>query len=164
MLSRVRPLLLVGFSVLAACRTTPNGERWVIPKGYVGWLRLDYGVAGQPALPVENGRYLVRMPSQGRVQTSSVNTGRIASIEYVVEDSHGRHTLESFPKELSPRYGVQHSYSVAGGSGSHKPVVGFACVFVGTRSDFRASGRNCDAWELGQSEPPKFRRHLVVPR
>jgi hypothetical protein len=63
MFSRVRLSLLVGISALAACSPTPHGERRVIPRGYVGWLRLDYGVAGQPVLPIENARYVVRPPA-----------------------------------------------------------------------------------------------------
>jgi hypothetical protein len=98
------------------------------------------------------------------MQTSSSNIGRIDDTEYVVEDSKFRHTLESFTQQLNPRYGIQNAYSVAPGLASHKPVVRFMCVFVGTASDFKANGRDCDAWEAGQLEPPKFRKHLPLPR
>ena len=161
--TRVRLLLWVGISVLAACHRTPK-ERWVIPKGYVGWLRLDYGIATQPALPIENGRYLVRMPPAGRMQTSSAGKGWIGGIEYVVEDSAGGHTLEWFQRGLNPRYGVQNAFMVSRGPGSHKPIARFTCVFVGTRTDYRADGRNCFDWEVGQPEPPKYKKHLTVPR
>jgi hypothetical protein len=157
MMQGFRLLVLAGFSVLVACSNRPHSERWIIPKGYVGWLRLDYGVAAQPPLPVEGRRYLVRIPPTGRIQTSTAGRwGR--DIEFAVEEPDGRHPLEKPHKELSQRYGVQVQHSTAWGP--HKQVR-FACVFVGLGSDFRASKRNCDAWELGQPEPPKFKKYSI---
>jgi hypothetical protein len=69
-----------------ACRhSTP--ERWIIPAGHVGWLRLDYSVKGAPPLPLEHGRYLVRVPLSGRMATSTVNDPPVDNNEYYIQDS-----------------------------------------------------------------------------
>jgi len=98
----------------------------------------------------------------GRMQTSSVNLARVDDIEYAFEDSHGRHVLDAFHGELSTRYGIQNAFAVARDSGSHRIVVQFECVLVGTVSNFRADGRNCFAWKPGESRPPKLARHFPV--
>src|SRR5438045_1709732 len=105
MTSSVRTLLSASLLILAAYRPTWKQELWIIPRDYVGWLRLDYSVMDQPALPVEIGSYIVRMPATGRMQTSSMNTAPIDTNEYAVEDSTGRNRLESFsPTLIPPRY------------------------------------------------------------
>jgi hypothetical protein len=45
--------------------------RYLIPAEYVGWVRIDYGISGAPALPVEDGYRICRFPSSGHLQTSS---------------------------------------------------------------------------------------------
>src|ERR1035438_4511752 len=68
-----RGLLLAGLVLLSACRSGSRREVWMIPEGYVGWLRLDYGVEGALPLPIEKGYYVVRFTRTGRLQTSSRN-------------------------------------------------------------------------------------------
>jgi len=164
MTSRVRLLIFASLLTLATCHPRSKRELWIIPRDYVGWLRLDYSVADQPALPVENGCYIVRMPRTGRLQTSSMNTAHIDTNEYAFEDSTGRHRVESFSSTLlSPRYGIQNAYWV-GRVSDHKVEAQFRCAFVGTASDFQTNGRDCRAWQLGQREPPKFAKHLSQGR
>ncbi len=129
--------------------------------GYVGWLRLDYGNPAQPPLPIDHGAYVVRMPIAGRLQTSSTNTARIDDIAFVAEGAGGSHALEHFTTGLSPRYGVQNAYAVGHAPIRQKPVMQFECVFVGTLADFKADARNCDDWKPGESQPPKFKKHVV---
>jgi hypothetical protein len=150
--------------LLIACRPGSRQELWVIPKGYVGWLRLDYSIVGQSALPIEGGRYVVRVPPSGRLLTSTQNSTLIDDIEYVVEDSTGRHKVEWFAKGMSPAYGIQNAYWFSKIQGSRSPEAQFECVFVGTAYDLKSNGRDCRAWQLGQREPPKFAKRLVVPQ
>lgn len=60
--------LWVGTSVRQATR---NPSRYLIPDGYVGWVRVEYQVPGAPPLPVENGRLVLRVPPDGALRTSS---------------------------------------------------------------------------------------------
>lgn len=45
--------------------------RYLIPEGYVGWVRIDYGVGRDPALPLENGFRKYKFPASGQLSTSS---------------------------------------------------------------------------------------------
>lgn len=45
--------------------------RFLIPEGYVGWIRVDFNVPGAPPLPVEDGFYIFKFSETGRLQTSS---------------------------------------------------------------------------------------------
>src|SRR5579863_3237551 len=147
MTTRIRLLLLATPLVLVACRRSPPPELWIIPKGYVGWLRLDYSVEGQSPLPVENGSFVVRMPPEARLRTSTAIVGAVrdADIEYAVDGPGGRERLPSlFPKLIHPSFGVQFAYSASRGYiGSRKLEAEYTCVFVGTPPDFEQNGRDC---------------------
>ena len=45
--------------------------RFLIPKGYIGWIRIDFDVAGAPEIPIEDGFYVFKVLESGRLQTSS---------------------------------------------------------------------------------------------
>jgi hypothetical protein len=46
-------------------------ERFLIPAGYNGWVRIDFRQKGASPLPEENGRLLLKLDAQGKLQTSS---------------------------------------------------------------------------------------------
>ena len=46
-------------------------SRFLIPSGYVGWVRVEYGVANAPPLPREGKYLLVVLDKDGTRQTSS---------------------------------------------------------------------------------------------
>jgi hypothetical protein len=46
-------------------------ERFLIPSGYSGWVRVDFRQKGAPPLPTEDGRLLLKINGQGTLQTSS---------------------------------------------------------------------------------------------
>lgn len=50
-------------------RRTP--ERFLIPAGYNGWVRIDFRQKGAPTLPTEDGHVLLKLNAQGTLQTSS---------------------------------------------------------------------------------------------
>src|SRR5438105_4417352 len=57
--------------VTGGCGGVRRSERLLVPAGYVGWIEVQYGVKGAPPLPIENGWYVIRIPPEGRLQTSS---------------------------------------------------------------------------------------------
>ena len=131
---------------------------WIIPAGYVGWLRLDYSVAGAPPLPIENGCYVVRLPRSGRLATSTANYPPADRNDYIFEDASGRHKL-MFSTKIIQGYAVQNVYDFGKGPlNAPFPQPQAECVFVGTWADFRSNGRNCEAWQPGEAQPPKFRK------
>jgi len=46
-------------------------SRFLIPSGYVGWVRVDYRVAAAPPLPREGKYLLVKVDRNGKLQTST---------------------------------------------------------------------------------------------
>jgi hypothetical protein len=46
-------------------------ERFLIPAGYNGWVRINFRQKGAPPLPTEDGRVLLKLNMQGMLQTSS---------------------------------------------------------------------------------------------
>lgn len=59
-------------SVAATCQDqTRRPSRYLIPQGYVGWVRIDFNIKDSPPLPLEAGFYLFKFPESGRIQTSS---------------------------------------------------------------------------------------------
>jgi hypothetical protein len=52
-------------------------ERFLIPAGYTGWVRIDFRQPGAPPLPVENGHRVLKLNHDGTLKTSSeVRPGR----------------------------------------------------------------------------------------
>jgi len=52
------------------CHRRPP-ERFLIPAGYSGWVRVDFRQKDTPPLPMEDGRRLLKLNAQGALQTSS---------------------------------------------------------------------------------------------
>jgi hypothetical protein len=46
-------------------------ERFLIPAGYSGWVRVDFRQKDAPPLPMEDGRRLLKLNEHGALQTSS---------------------------------------------------------------------------------------------
>ena len=48
-----------------------SSERYLIPAGFTGWVRVDYRRKDAPPLPTEDGRRLLTLNAQGMTATSS---------------------------------------------------------------------------------------------
>lgn len=145
--------------LLIACRRTLPAELWIIPKGYVGWLRLDYGGPDTPELPLEGGHRVVQMPIRGRLRTSTATAGSVDHLDFTLSGHNDR--LPSFlPKLVEPSFGIQIAYTVSSAPiGSGEINLHYACVFVGTPADFTSNKRNCDEWRFGDLLPPESDKH-----
>lgn len=76
----MRPILVVSSLILVAASVLTAGQRkderlhpyqYLIPKGYVGWIRVEFNVKDAPPLPVEGNYYVVKIPPTGHFQTST---------------------------------------------------------------------------------------------
>jgi hypothetical protein len=54
-----------------ARNSLPRSLRLLVPEGYSGWVRVEFEVPGAPALPVEAGQIVLRIPPSGSLRTSS---------------------------------------------------------------------------------------------
>jgi hypothetical protein len=70
----MRHVLIATMFLLSSCylfaeRRRP--ERYVLPAGYVGWVKITFNVAGATPLPLEEGHDLYLIPASGHLITSS---------------------------------------------------------------------------------------------
>src|ERR1041385_8868642 len=75
----------------AACQERqrrPN--RYLIPDGYVGWVRINYRIKEAPILPIEDGYYLFKFPESGIINTSSEGEEGFAPDEYYYYSEQAR--------------------------------------------------------------------------
>ena len=67
--------LLFSFFVASSSSSAQTQQPWLysflIPEGYVGWIRVDFEVPDTPPLPAEGDFYVLKFSDTGRLQTSS---------------------------------------------------------------------------------------------
>jgi hypothetical protein len=103
----------------------------LIPAGYIGEVKVYYHVAGTPPLPIEDGHYLLVIPSDGVLKTSS-------DIEYGVasEDDYYAYQADGKRKPLLDtewgRGGMIWADSTGGDSSGNT----YATFFVGTEAQY----------------------------
>lgn len=91
-------IVLVGsvFLSSASCQdTNRRPSRYLIPDGYVGWLRIDFDIEKEPALPVEEGYFLFKFSPSGHIKTSSDIEYGWASDEFYYYSENSRTQLKS---------------------------------------------------------------------
>ncbi|WP_408628836.1 DUF6843 domain-containing protein [Anaeromyxobacter terrae] len=66
-----RPIALLSALTITAGLSgcAAKGYRFVVPDGFAGSVRIDFGVPTSPRLPVQDGLLVVRVPRDGVVQT-----------------------------------------------------------------------------------------------
>lgn len=83
-------IALVFFLWLGGYFLTEKRNRYLIPRDYAGWLCVNYGVTSAPQLPVdENGFAVVKFPTSGIVQTSSLGKSGPLVDSYFIYDDKG---------------------------------------------------------------------------
>jgi hypothetical protein len=64
-------LILAALAVTVDCQKERTPDRWLIPDGYEGWIRIDYIVKNALSLPFEDGYRIIQPSPEGYVGTSS---------------------------------------------------------------------------------------------
>jgi hypothetical protein len=126
--------LLTGLAVWLGASTrnsTHRAARFLIPEGYTGWIRVEFEVPGAPPLPMENGQYILKIPPDGVLRTSSSEQYGWAQDHYYYDSAQGVRALpESGPTELV--WGrINGEKSAASGKRKYEEF------FVGTAQEFR---------------------------
>jgi hypothetical protein len=139
--------------ITAGCYRARPTEIILIPKGFTGWIRIDYGVPGSPPVKKNWGEYLVPIPWSGRLSTSTPLGEGLAEDKYYEVDQSGRRQLIQVEYDGGrPGRGVR-SVSLGGivcepGKGQIDSRV----FFVGTAAEYQKnstdqspaiSGRDC---------------------
>ena len=140
--------IVVAMSACIACvsvfgadiGSTRPAVRYLIPDGYVGWLRIDYAVSDARAmqyglphvlpLPVENGVVVAEFPPSGYLVTSSRMEDGWAKDEYF-------YSANGVRKPLSQAHDTGMVWEKANGSN-------YTFFFIGSNADYRKYGYKHD--------------------
>ena len=115
----------------SARNSTRPASRFLIPEGYTGWVRIEFEVQGAPSLPLENGEFILKVPTDGVLQTSSPEQYGWAKDHYYYYSAQGVSSLsDSGPTALI--WGKINGEE-SGGAGKRK----YEAFFVGTAKQFR---------------------------
>ena len=132
-------ICLIGCSLsgLTACREANRTPRtYLIPDGYVGWVKIDFKVKDAPALRTEDGSYVLEFPPSGRLQTSSPNEYGPAIEEYFYYSGNERKPLKFTTWDGG---GMIWGGFAGSKQGAEETYEGF---FVGTEEQFKTFGAN----------------------
>jgi len=116
---------------MGTANSTHRSSRFLIPDGYTGWIRIEFEVQGAPPLPMDAGQYVLRIPSDGILRTSSAEQYGFAKDHYYYYSTQGARPLpDSGPAVLI--WGKINGEE-SGASGTRK----YEEFFVGTEQQFR---------------------------
>jgi hypothetical protein len=96
--------MLAGFAWwlrISAQNSTHRSSRFLIPEEYTGWVRIEFEEQGAPPLPMEGNQYVLKIPSDGVLRTSSAEQYGWAKDYYYYYSAQGARALsDSGPAEL----------------------------------------------------------------
>lgn len=117
----------------------------LVPSGYVGWVRISYGVEGEPALQVQRGAYQIVVPQSGRIATSSPMASGLAHDEYYYVDEHGQKRLLKIALAVDSTDGsirAMHYFTIP--KLENQQARQFRVFFVGTTADYQQARKDQD--------------------
>lgn len=86
---------------MSARNSAYRSSRFLIPEGYTGWVRIEFEVQGAPPVPIEGSQYVLTIPSDGVLRTSSAEQYGWAKDHYYYYSAQGMRALpDSGPAEL----------------------------------------------------------------
>jgi hypothetical protein len=121
---------------------------FLIPKGYIGWIKIEYG---RNALPLEMsaGKYICRIPASGVLATSSPLEEGWAKDEYFYYSEDG--STEVLPDTGWGRGGMIWAASVSGISPTAKQFT--QTFYVGREDQYHRNESHQTTQYLGNPNP-----------
>ena len=78
---------------VSARHSIRSSSRFLIREGYTGWVRIEFEVQGAPPLPMEGGEYILTIPADGVLRTSSAERYGWAKDHYYYYSAEGLRSL-----------------------------------------------------------------------
>lgn len=134
-------LVLILSYLVKGCSMERTPDRLLLPKGYRGEILVEYRVAGAPELKVEDGHFILPIPRNGHLSTSTSREDGWASDDdaYYVDYSGKRTRIPNAnepthigAKPMGPP-DVWWSFGSTGGSSDSAST--YQTYFVGTSAD-----------------------------
>ena len=163
------------FSTFVACQEKQRRScRYLVPEGFVGWVKVYYKVEGAPALPLEDGRYLFKFPASGVLKTSSDIEYGWAQDQYFSYSEEVRQPLANTGWGEGGMIWADYNGSSAtlpmGTSSSDeaakKVTTFYGGFFVGTEAEYTDYGRFVDGKEgaIDKQAIERIKRDRVPPQ
>jgi hypothetical protein len=146
-------LALSAFAVFAACLAKERRPcKYLIPEGYVGWVRIDYKIKGAPALPIDDGRRILKFPPIGHLETSSeIEYGAAGDEYYYYSDDELR------PLAVTDWDGGGMIWAHSNGrsfDSKNEETSTHEHFFVGTEDEYRKYGADYGDHKIGPVKKP----------
>lgn len=106
-------------------------SKFLVPEGYVGWLRLEYMIEDAPPVPVENEMKVFKFPKAGLLNTSSPGPEEAAENEYFYYAEDGA------VHEISTEYRDGKGMVWGEYQGSRGGVMSLFGFFVGSEEQYK---------------------------
>lgn len=111
--------------------TSLHPSEFLVPDGYVGWVRLEHNLKGAPPVPVEDGVKIFKFPESGVLETSSYGPERGAEDEYFYYSQDG--SRRQIPQDYRGGKGtIWGQYQ--GSKGGVMTLFGF---FIGSEEEYK---------------------------
>jgi hypothetical protein len=128
--------LLIGLAMWSHTgqeRAESRPSRFLIPEGYVGWVRIEFDVLGTPTVPIEDGGYLFKVPPTGVLKTSLKLQDGWPEDRYYYYSEERRRELSTRSQDGKRLIWSKINGAVSGLSGEKS----YEEFFVGTEQQFR---------------------------
>jgi hypothetical protein len=123
---------VAGWLTIDARHSIRHASRFLIPEGYVGWVRVEFLIKDAPALPIEGGECVFKFPASGLLRTGSSEEYGWAKDHYFYYSEKGtRMLLDTAPGGGGLIWGKINGEE-SGSQGKRK----YEEFFVGTEQQF----------------------------
>lgn len=132
-------ILFIGIVHMGWCQQSGRQpHRYLIPTGYVGWVRVNFNIKDSQPLQSENGHLVFKIPRTGFLNTSSTSQIGWAIDEYFLYDND---TLE---KVSDPRKYIWGAFTGKEEIPGKEPS-SYEIFFVGDEEAYQKYGKRNDS-------------------
>ncbi|MFZ0318438.1 MAG: hypothetical protein WAL56_04865 [Candidatus Sulfotelmatobacter sp.] len=86
-------LISLAFLLAPTPRLAGRSSHFLIPQGYTGWIHVEFEVPGAAPLPTQAGDYVLKIPADGTLRTSSPEIYSWAHDHYAYYSPQGNRSL-----------------------------------------------------------------------
>lgn len=132
-------LLMLTLLAMGSCsQNEPRRQpvRYLIPDGYVGWIKINFREQNAAALPIEDGYSVARIPESGELKTSSDIEYGWAKDEYYYYSNDTAHLLKATGRGGGGL--IWGGFNGKEENSNHEVLQTYLQFFVGTEDQYKS--------------------------